>query len=50
MLPEGVRTAVDPETTVFHVIRPKEESAESAASEVTEPEAINEKKAEEKEK
>ena len=50
VLPEGVRTYVDPETTVFHVIRPKEESAEPAEAEVTEPEAINEKKAEEKEK
>ena len=25
VLPEGVRTAEDPETTVFHVVRPKEE-------------------------
>ncbi len=51
VLPEGVRTAEDPETTVFHVVRPKEEEvAEPAEAEVTEPEAINEKKTEEKEK
>ena len=36
---------------MFHVVRPKEEEvAEPAEAEVTEPEAINEKKAEEKEK
>ena len=50
VLPEGVRVDIDPETTVFHVVRPKEEEVAEPAAEATEPEAINEKKAEEKEK
>ncbi len=48
VLPEGVRTDVDGETIVFHVVRPKEEAEAPAEAEATEPEAINEKKAEEK--
>ena len=45
VLPSGVKTDVDPETTVFHVVHPKQEE-EAPAEELTEPEAINEKKAE----
>lgn len=46
-LPAGVRTDVSPETLVFHVVTPREEVAsEETASAATEPEAINEQKAE----
>lgn len=50
VLPEGVRTEVDPETVVAHVIRPKEEEEAPAEETVTEPEAIKEKKPEAEEK
>ncbi|MBS1368562.1 MAG: 50S ribosomal protein L25 [Lentisphaeria bacterium] len=43
VMPEGVRTNVDPEAVVAHVVRPKEEAAAAEAS--AEPEAIKEKKA-----
>ena len=43
VLPEGVRTNVDPEAVVAHVARPREEAAAAAAAE---PEAIKEKKPE----
>ena len=46
VMPEGVRTDLDPEAVVAHVVRPKEEAEEPAAEEAaTEPEAIKEKKA-----
>lgn len=45
VLPEGVRTNVDPETVVAHVVRPREEAAAPVAA-VAEPEAIKEKKPE----
>lgn len=45
VLPEGVRTNVDPETVVVHIVRPKEE-AEAPAAAPAEPEAIKEKKPE----
>ena len=44
-LPEGVRTDLDPEAVVAHVVRPKEE-AEAPAEAAAEPEAIKEKKPE----
>ena len=44
VLPEGVRTNLDPETVVAHVVRPREEAAAAAAP--AEPEAIKEKKPE----
>lgn len=47
VLPEGVRTELDPETVVVHVVRPQEEAAEEPAAEAAaEPEAIKEKKGE----
>ena len=49
VLPEGVRTNVDPEEIVFHVVMPQieaEPAPEEAAAEPAEPEAINEKKTE----
>lgn len=45
VLPEGVRTDVDPETVVAHVVRPKEEAEAPAEEAAAEPEAIKEKKA-----
>ncbi len=46
VMPEGVRTDLDPEAVVAHVVRPKEEAETPAAEEAaTEPEAIKEKKA-----
>ena len=49
-LPAGVRTELDGETVVFHVVRPREEVEEPAAAAeegaAAEPEAINEKKTE----
>ena len=46
VMPEGVRTDLDPEAVVAHVVRPKEEAEAPAAEEAaTEPEAIKEKKA-----
>jgi len=48
VLPEGVRTDIDPETVVVHVIHEqKEEEPAPAAEAPAEPEAINEKKPEE---
>ena len=44
-MPEGVRTDLDPEAVVAHVVRPKEE-AEAPAEAAAEPEAIKEKKPE----
>ena len=44
-MPEGVRTDLDPEAVVAHVVRPKEE-AEAPAEVAAEPEAIKEKKPE----
>ena len=44
-LPEGVRSDLDPEAVVAHVVRPKEE-AEAPAEAAAEPEAIKEKKPE----
>ena len=49
VLPQGVRTNVDPEEIVFHVVMPQieaEPAPEEAAAEPAEPEAINEKKTE----
>ena len=48
VLPEGVRTEIDPEAVVAHVVRPKEEEAPApaAAAAPAEPEAIKEKKPE----
>ena len=49
VLPEGVRVhGLDADEIVFHVVRPTEETEEAADSEnaATEPEAINEQKAE----
>ena len=49
VLPEGVRVhGLDADEIVFHVVRPTEEAEEAADSEnaATEPEAINEQKAE----
>lgn len=46
VLPEGVRTNVDPEAVVAHVARPREEAAAPAAEAPAEPEAIKEKKPE----
>ncbi len=44
VLPEGVRTAADPDTVVFHVILPKQEAEPApAAAAAAEPEAIKEK-------
>lgn len=48
VLPAGVKCEMDPETVVFHVARPQlEEEPSAATEEVTEPEVIKEKKAEE---
>lgn len=44
-MPEGVRTDLDPEAVVAHVVRPKEET-EAPAEAAAEPEAIKEKKPE----
>ena len=44
-MPEGVRTDLDPEAVVAHVVRAKEE-AEAPAEAAAEPEAIKEKKPE----
>ncbi|MDR0932543.1 MAG: 50S ribosomal protein L25 [Victivallales bacterium] len=44
-LPEGVRTATDPEAVVAHVVRPKEEVVAEPEAADAEPEAIKEKKA-----
>ncbi|MBS5530320.1 50S ribosomal protein L25 [bacterium] len=44
-MPEGVRTDLDPEAVVAHVVRPKEED-EAPAEAAAEPEAIKEKKPE----
>ena len=44
-MPEGVRTDLDPEAVVAHVVRPKEE-AKAPAEAAAEPEAIKEKKPE----
>ena len=44
-MPEGVRTDLDPEAVVAHVVSPKEE-AEAPAEAAAEPEAIKEKKPE----
>ena len=51
VFPEGVRSTMAPETLVFHVVLPREESEESATGEGAEaapaqPEAINEQKTE----
>lgn len=48
-MPEGVRTDLDPEAVVAHVVRPKEE-VEAPAEAPAEPEAIMEKKPEDEEK
>ena len=48
VLPQGVRTEVDGETIVFHVGLPKEEAEAPAEEAPAEPEAIKEKKADEK--
>lgn len=45
VLPEGVRTNIDPETVVAHVVRPREEAAAPAAP-AAEPVALKEKKSE----
>ena len=46
-LPAGVRTNVSPDTLLFHVVTPREETeSEEPAAGATEPEAINEQKAE----
>ncbi|MDD3886109.1 MAG: 50S ribosomal protein L25 [Victivallaceae bacterium] len=47
VLPENVRTNVDGETVVCHVVVPREEPEAAPETEVTEPEAIKEKKADE---
>jgi len=47
VLPEGVRTEIDPETVVVHVVHPKEEAEPAPVAEVpAQPEAIKEKKPE----
>ena len=47
VLPAGVRTELDGETVVFHVVRPREEEVAAEPEEgAAEPEAINEKKTE----
>lgn len=48
VLPAGVRTDVDGETVVFHVVAGKEEPVAEAPAAAAEPEAINETKAAEK--
>ena len=49
-MPEGVRTDLDPEAVVAHVVRPKEEPEAPAEEAATEPEAIKEKKADDEAK
>ncbi len=47
-LPQGVRTEVDGESIVFHVVIPKQEVESNAEEAPAEPEAIKEKKTEDK--